>query len=443
VPPVTRYARSGDLHIAYQVVGDGPIDLVYVPTWISQIEHMWEEPGVARYFNRLASFSRLIMFDRRGTGLSDPVVAAPTLEEQMDDVVAVMDAVGSDRAAVFAQLEGGAMATLFAATHPERATALVLYEAMPRMSSAPDYAWPPSREERHAFIANGGLDNWGDGSRIIGLAPTSSQNPRLRQWFARLERLAASPGTARKLMLMNAEIDVRAVLPTIKVPTLVVHRADDKFIDIRHSRYLAEHIPDARYVELSGDEALTFGGGAGSLLDEIEEFLTGERHPTDAERILATVMFSDIVDSTQRAAEMGDRRWRDLLAAIEAAVDRELARFRGRAVKSMGDGFLATFDGPARGIRCATAIRDVARSQFGIEVRSGLHTGEIELIGDDVGGIAVHIGARVGAAAGPGEVLVSGTVKDLVVGSGLSFEERGEKELRGVPGSWRLWAVAA
>ena len=318
MPPVTRYARSGDLHIAYQVVGDGPIDLVYVPSWISQVEHYWEEPGVARYFNRIASFSRLIMFDRRGSGLSDPVADAPTLEEQMDDVVAVMDAAGSERAAVFAQLEGGAMATLFAATHPERATALVLYEAMPRMSWAPDYDWPPTREERRAFVENGGLVNWGDGSRILGLSPRSSQNPRFRDWFARLERLAASPGTAAKLMLMNAEVDVRAVLPTITVPTLVLHRAEDKFIDIRHSRYLAEHIPGARYVELPGEEAITFGGGSAPLIDEIEEFLTGARQPVDSERILATVMFSDIVDSTQRAAEMGDSRWRDLLESVES-----------------------------------------------------------------------------------------------------------------------------
>jgi class 3 adenylate cyclase len=443
VAPETRYARSGDLHIAYQVVGEGPIDLVYVPGWISQVEHYWEEPGVTRYFKRLASFSRLIMFDRRGSGLSDPVSDAPTLEEQMDDVVAVMDAAGSERAAVFAQLDGGAMATLFAATHPERATALVLYEAMARMSWAPDYEWPPRREERLAFVENGGLINWGDGSRILGLAPKSSSNPWLRQWFARLERLAASPGTAAKLMMMNAEVDVRAVLPTIKVPTLVLHRADDQFVDIRHSRHLAEHIPGAHYVELPGEEAITFGADAAPLLDEIEEFLTGARPAADAERILATVMFSDIVDSTQRAAEMGDRRWRDLLESIENAVTRELVHFRGRAVKQMGDGFLATFDGPARGIRCAGAIRDAARTQFGIEIRTGLHTGEIEVIGDDVGGIAVHIGARVGASASPGEVLVSGTVKDLVVGSGIDFEDRGERELRGVPGSWRLWAVAS
>ncbi len=441
--PETRYARSGELHIAYQVVGDGPMDLIYVPSWISQVEHYWEEPMVARYFNRLASFSRLIMFDRRGSGLSDPVPSAPTLEEQMDDVVAVMDAAGSERAAVFALLEGGAMAALFAATHPERTGALVLYEAQPRTSWAPDYDWAIPREERDGYLRDGGLDTWGDGSRIMSLSPNSGGNSRLLNWYAKLERLAASPGTAAQLMLMNGQVDVRAVLPTINVPTLVLHRAEDKFIDIRHSRYLAEHIPGARLVELPGDEALSFGSEAATELDEIEEFLTGTRQSRDAERILATVMFADIVDSTSRAADMGDRRWRDLLESIEGSVGRELLRFRGRAVKTMGDGFLATFDGPARAIRCAAAIRDGARSQYGLEVRSGLHTGEIEVMGDDVGGIAVHIGARVGASAGPGEVLVSGTVKDLVVGSGITFEDRGEAELKGVPGRWRLWAATA
>ncbi len=395
--PETRYARSGDLHIAYQVVGTGPIDLVYVPTWISQVEHYWEEPVVARYFERLASFSRLIMFDRRGSGLSDPVVRAPTLEEQMDDVVAVMDAAGSERAAVYAQLEGGAMAAMFAATHPERTGALVLYEAMPRMSWAPDYPWALRPEERSAHLASG----WGDGSRLVSLAPKSSSNPRLRNWFARLERLAASPGTAAALMLMNAEVDVRAVLPSISVPTLVLHQAGDKFIDIRHSRYLAEHIPAARYVELPGDEALSFGRDTELLLDEIEEFLTGARRAPAPDRILATVMFSDIVDSTRKAAELGDRRWRDLLESLEPVIARELARFRGRAIKTMGDGFLATFDGPARAIRCATSIRDAAEAQFGLGIRSGLHTGEVEVMGDDVGGIAVHIGARIGRARSP------------------------------------------
>jgi class 3 adenylate cyclase len=439
--PETHYARSGEVHIAYQVVGDGPLDLVYVPTWISQVEHYWEEPSVARFFNRLASFSRLIMFDRRGSGLSDPVVGAPTLEEQMDDVVAVMDAVGSERAAVLAQLEGGAMAALFAATHPERATALVLYEAMARMSWAPDYDWALHKEERETHL-EGGMSTWGDGSRLLGLAPSLASNERLRSWFARLERLAASPGTAAALMRMNGEVDVRAVLPSIQAPTLVLHRAGDKFIDIRHSRYLAEHIPGATYIELPGDQALIFGRDSESMLAEIEEFLTGARRAPDPERILATVMFSDIVDSTKHAAELGDRRWRDVLESMETAVGRELSRFRGRAVKSMGDGFLATFDGPARGIRCATAIREAAR-EYDLEVRSGLHTGEIEVMGNDVGGIAVHIGARVGAVAGAGEVLVSGTVKDLVVGSGIPFEDRGARELKGVPGEWRLWAVAA
>jgi class 3 adenylate cyclase len=437
--PETRYAHSGDVHIAYQVVGDGPIDLVYVPTWISQVEHYWDEPLVARYFNRIASFVRLILFDRRGTGLSDPVAGTPTLEEQMDDVVAVMDAAGSERAAVYAQLEGGAMAAMFAATHPERTRALVLYGAMPRMSWAPDYDWALRPEERDAHLDA----TWGDGSRILSLSPSAFKDERLRRWFARLERLAASPGTAMALMAMNAQVDVRAILPSITVPTLVLHRTADKNIDIRHARYLAEHIPGARYVELPGDQTLSFGPESDLLLEEIEEFLTGERRSADTDRVLATVMFSDIVDSTRRAAELGDRRWRDVLESLEPAIGRQLSRFRGRAVKSMGDGFLATFDGPARAIRCAAEIRDTAQAEFGLVVRSGLHTGEVEVIGDDVGGIAVHIGARIGASAGGGEVLVSGTVKDLVVGSGITFEDRGEHELRGVPGLWRLWAVAA
>jgi class 3 adenylate cyclase len=438
--PETRYAHSGEVHIAYQVVGEGPIDLVYVPTWISQVEHYWEEPRVARFFERVASFSRLIMFDRRGTGLSDPLPRAATLEEQMDDVVAVMDAAGSRRAGLFAQFEAGAMAALFAATHPERTTALMLYEATPRSSWAPDYEWALRKDVRNAYIENG-LERWGDGSRVLAFAPRSGDDERFRRWFARLERLAASPGTAAGLLRMHGEVDVRDVLPSIRVPTLVLHREADELIDIRHSRYLVEHIPGARYVGLPGDEALTFAGEADELLDEIEEFLTGTRSRPADERILATVMFSDIVDSTRRAAELGDRRWREILESMELMVKSELHRFRGRAVKSMGDGFLATFDGPARGIRCATALREAARAHD-LEVRSGLHTGEIEVMGDDVGGLAVHIGARISAMAGPGEVLVSGTVKDLVVGSELAFEDRGTCELKGVPGEWRLFAVA-
>jgi class 3 adenylate cyclase len=438
----TKYARSGDVHIAYQVAGDGPIDLLWVPTWIWQIEHVLEQPLVARMFRQVQSFARLITFDRRGTGMSDPIVGAPTLEEQMDDVVAVMDAVGSEQAAVVAMLEAGAMASLFAATHPERTRALVLYQAMPRMSKAPDYDWPLSHEERKAN-REPLLANWGTGTWVLALGADMDQDESLRAWASKLERLAASPSTAAALFMMNSQMDVRPVLPSIQAPTLVLDRPEDNAIDSRHARYLAEHIPGARLVELPGDNSLPFGAGQNEFVAEVQEFLTGTRHVPDPERILATVMFSDIVDSTRRAAEMGDRRWRGLLESIDVNIETELGRHRGRAVKKMGDGFLATFDGPARAIQCAAAIRDGALDGYGLEVRSGLHTGEIELLGNDVGGIAVHIGARVGALAQPGEVLVSNTVKDLVVGSGIEFEDRGEQELKGVPGSWRLWAVAA
>ncbi len=440
--PETQYARSGETHIAYQVVGEGPIDLIWVPTWIWQTEHIWEEPSAARLFRRLTSFSRLIMFDRRGSGLSDPVQGAPSLEAQMDDVVAVMDAVGSEQAAVIAFLEAGAMACLFAATHPERTRALILYEATPRMTKAPEYDWPLSREERDGYVETMRA-TWGDGSRVADVSRHAAGDQRFRAWAARLERLAASPGTAVAFYRMHNEIDVRPVLPTIQAPTLVMHRPADPYIDVRHSRYLAAHIPGASYVELPGDDTLPFSGDTEAMLAEVEEFLTGTRHAPDPERVLATVMFSDIVGSTSRAAELGDRRWRSVLEGLEDLVMTELRRFRGRPVKSMGDGFLATFDGPARGIQCATSIREAAGSQYGLEVRSGLHTGEIELIGDDVGGIAVHIGARIGAIAGAGEVLVSGTVKDLVVGSGIAFEDRGEHDLKGIPGPWRVWAVGA
>jgi class 3 adenylate cyclase len=439
--PQTRYARSGDLHIAYQVVGEGPIDILWVPTWIWQIEHMWEWPVAARMMRRIASFSRLITFDRRGAGLSERISGAPTLEEQMDDLVAVMDAVSSERAAVVAMLEAGAMACLFAATHPERTSALVLYEAMPRMTAAPDYEWPLTREEREPLIEALGAD-WGSGERVVSITSGGANNDRFKDWAGKLERLAASPGAAVAFFRMQSDIDVRPVLPSIQAQTLVMHRVDDPLIDIRHARYLAGHIPDARLRELPGSSSLPFGPDQDEVVDDIEEFLTGARHAPDPERILATVMFSDIVDSTRRAAQMGDRRWRGVLESIEGSIGSELARHRGRVVKKMGDGLLATFDGPARAIRCATAIRESARAEFGLDIRSGLHTGEIELIGDDVGGIAVHIGARVSSCADPGEVLVSGTVKDLVVGSGISFEDRGERELKGVPGSWRLWAVA-
>jgi class 3 adenylate cyclase len=369
-------------------------------------------------------------------------VGAPTLEEQMDDVVAVLDAAGSERAAVFAMLEAGSMACLFAATHPERTRALLLYEGTPRMTSTPDYPWPLSREEREV-AARALPERWGTGESVMSLSASGKHGERFRHWAGRLERLAASPSTAQAFFRMHSETDVRPVLPSIQAPTLVLHRAADQFIDIRHSRYLAEQIPGARMVELPGEGTLPFGSGEDELIGEVEEFLTGARHAPDPERILATVMFSDIVDSTRRAAEMGDRRWRSVLESIDESIEIELGRHRGRVVKKMGDGLLATFDGPARGIQCATAIRDGARAGYDLEVRSGLHTGEIELLGNDVGGLAVHIGARVGALAEPNEVLVSNTVKDLVVGSGIEFEDRGEHELKGVPGTWRLWAAAA
>ncbi|MEA2199053.1 MAG: hypothetical protein QOJ25_3104 [Solirubrobacteraceae bacterium] len=311
---------------------------------------------------------------------------------------------------------------------------------MPRVSWAPDYDWALTKEAREAYVQRS-METWGDGSRLRPLAPRSGDSERFRRWFARLERLSASPTTAAGLLRMHSEVDIRSVLPSIQVPTLVLHRAGDKFIDIRHSLYLADHIPGARYVELPGDEALSFAPDGDELLDEVEEFVTGVRPTHDPERILATVMFSDIVDSTRRAAEFGDKGWRSLIETMETAVMSELARHRGRAVKSMGDGFLSTFDGPARAIRCASALRETARAHD-LEVRTGLHTGEIEVMGNDVGGLAVHIGARVAAIAAPGEVLVSGTVKDLVVGSGISFQERGTRELKGVPGEWRLFAVA-
>jgi class 3 adenylate cyclase len=437
--PEIRYARSGEFHIAYWAMGDGPMDLLWVPTWIWQSDHIMEEPYTAKLFERMSSFARVITFDRRGAGLSDPVTRAATLEEQMDDVVAVMDAVGSGQVAVLAMLEAGAMASLFAATHPERTRALILYEGMARLTSAPGYEWPLSREEREGFTETLRA-NWGSGDMVLTLA--YQPNERLREWAGRLERLAASPGTAVAFHRMQNEIDVRPVLPLIQAPTLVMCRPGDTNIDVRHSQYMADHIPNARLLELPGEHTLPFGPGQDRVVDEIEEFLTGARRAPDPERVLATVLFSDIVDSTSQAAAMGDRRWRELLESLEGLVAGTLASFRGRAVKTMGDGFLATFDGPARAIRCAVAIREATRDQFGLEIRSGLHTGEVEVIGRDVGGIGVHIAARVIGCAGPGEVLVSGTVKDLVVGSGIEFEDRGEQELRGVPGQWRLWAVA-
>jgi class 3 adenylate cyclase len=440
VAPVARYAKSGDLHIAYAVEGDGPMDLVWVPPWISQVEYLWAEPSLERVLGRLTQFARVITFDRRGSGLSDPFFGAPTLEEQMDDVLAVMDAAGSENAAICGTLEGGPMAALFAATYPDRTNALVLYATFARATWAPDYDWAWTAEQRDREMADV-IEHWGEGLIASSVAPSKRAEPGFMEWAGRLERLAASPATIRRLIGLIGEFDVRDVLPSIRVPTLVMHRTGDSFIKVEHSRYIASKVPGARYVELEGDENMFSVGDWEALIGEVEEFLTGTRHEREPDRMLATVLFTDICDSTRHAAEMGDRGWRFLLERHDALFRQALERHRGREVKRTGDGFLATFDGPARAIRCAASVAE-AMGSLGLQIRAGLHTGELEVMDGDLGGLAVHIASRVMGAAAPNEVLVSGTVKDLVVGSGIDFEDRGERELRGVPGEWRLYAVS-
>jgi len=439
--PETRYTRSGDVNIAYQVFGEGRLDLVYVMGWVTNLEAFWQEPSVARFFQRLASFSRLILFDKRGTGLSDrvPIKELPTLEQRMDDVRAVMDAAGSDRAALFGVSEGGPMSVLFAATYPERTSALVLYGSYAKRLRDPTYPWAPTREERdnwYDLLERG----WGGVVDIGTMAPNA--DPHFREWWARYLRMSASPGAALALGRMNAEIDIREVLPSIRVPTLILHRTGDLDMDVGGARYMASRIAGAKYIELPGDDHLPFVGDQEAILDEIEEFLTGARQHAELDRVLATVLFTDMVGSTERSAALGDKRWRDLLEAHNRVMREELDRFRGREIDTAGDGFFATFDGPARAVRCACAMRNEL-ARLGIDIRAGLHTGECELVADKVRGIAVHIGSRVASLARPGEVLVSSTVKDLVAGSGLDFEDRGVQTLRGVPGEWRLFAVIA
>jgi class 3 adenylate cyclase len=399
-------------------------------------------PPLAQFFERLASFSRLIVFDKRGSGLSDPVSGAPTLEQRIDDVRAVMDAAGSERAVLFGVSEGGPMSVLFAATHPERASSLVLYGAMGRTTEAPDYPWAAPAEALRESVAEFIAPYWGvDAEAMVELfAPSFASEPEAVDFTARMERSAASPAMVQQLFDMFLDIDVRAVLPTIHVPTLVVHRHGDRVVNRRAGEELASRIPGARYVELPGIDHLPWAGDLESVIGEIEEFLTGARSTPEPDRVLATVMFTDIVGSTERASALGDARWRALLAAHQTAVRGELQRFRGREVKTLGDGYLATFDGPARAIRCGQAIAEAARAA-GLEVRIGLHSGEVEVMDEDVGGIAVHIAARVGALAGAGEVLVSSTVKDLVAGSGIAFVDRGTRELKGISDEWRLFAA--
>jgi class 3 adenylate cyclase len=407
---------------------------VFVPGFISHVDHVWDEPRWAGFLERLASFSRLICFDKRGTGLSDRVAALPTLEERIDDVRAVMDAVGSKRAAIFGISEGGPMSLLFAATHPDRTMALILYGS---------YALFPTAvmsPERLAGFLQQVEQSWGNGDLIPAFAPSLAHDVAFRSWWARFERLGASPSAVKTLMQMNSEIDIRGVLPMIHVPTLVMHRTDDPRVNVAAGRYLAKHIAGARYVELPGQDHLFCAGDTRRILDEMEEFLTGTLSHSDMERSLATVLFTDIVGSTERLSSLGDREWRHLLERHDAYVRRELARFRGKEIRTTGDGFLATFDGPARAVRCAEAVRDTVRD-LGLEVRSGLHTGEIEILPNDVGGIAVHVAARVAQLASAGEVLTSSVLRDLVAGSGLRFTDRGIHALKGVSEGVRLFAV--
>lgn len=440
--PRTSYARSGKVNIAYQVIGEGPFDLVFIPGWVSHVELSWENPDKTAFLNRLASFSRLIVFDKRGTGLSDrvPDDQLPTLEERMDDLRAVMDAVGSRRAALFGFSEGGNMAMLFAATYPERTVALVTYSCFAKRVWSPDYPWAPTPEARakeYELVER----EWGNEMDLSHYIPGKMNDPAFVHRQATYFRHSASPSAAVALLRMNTQIDVRAVLPAISVPTMVVHRTGDRDVNIEEGRWLAARIPGAKFVELPGDDHMPWFGDRDTMLDEVQEFLTGVRPVRDVDRVLATVLFTDIVGSTGHLARVGDRAWKELLDRHRSIVRRALATFRGREVDTAGDGFFATFDGPARGVRCALSIQEATRP-LGLAIRAGLHTGEVELDGDRVAGMAVHIGARVAALAATGETLVSSTVKDLVSGSGLRFQDRGEHALKGVPSEWRLYAAS-
>lgn len=439
----THYARRDGIHIAYQVSGSGTLDVVLISLWFSHVEARWEVPGFDHFLHRLGSFSRLISFDKYGIGLSDPAPTGslPPLEDWMDDVRAVMDAAGSERAALFGAADGGMMAATFAATYPERVSALILANSTARMSWAPDYpiGIPPERAEVIASVTE---ETWGRPDLLTLTNPSLGEDQAAREAYARLMRMAASPSTADAVVRLLLEIDVRHVLPAIQAPTLVIHRTDNVLLSLDHGRYLAEHIPNAHLVEVPGADYGLGIGDVDSVLDEVEEFLTGVRGQVDVNRMLATVMFTDIVSSTERAAAVGDSRWKELLEAHHEIARRQISRYQGQLVKSTGDGVLATFDGPARAILAATAIRD-ATHRLGIEIRAGLHTGEIQRHGDDVLGLGVHIAARVQAEAEPGEVLASRTVKDLVAGSGVRFRDRGTHHLEGVPEDWQLFEVVA
>jgi class 3 adenylate cyclase len=445
--PEVRYAKSGDVSVAYAVMGDGPIDIVFVSGWVlTNFGPAWEG-APAQFYEGLASFARLILFDKRGIGMSDRASGIPDLETRMDDIRAVMDAAESKRAAIMGFSEGGPMSMLFAATYPERTAASVLYGAPVSWVEKEDYPWAPTRSELHDFlrreVSRLGTDAWMD-DMLTGLAPSTAHDPQTRRWWRRWVQASASPGAVQALRLMNSEIDVRHTLPAIRVPTLVLHRVEDEDVLIEAGRYIADKVPDAELVELPGMDH-GWWHEPHQITREVERYLLelyerGDWDLIESDRILATVLFTDIVDSTAKLAEFGDRRWKELLQQHHAIVRRQLTRFSGREIDTAGDGFFASFDGPARAIRCARAITSAVRP-IGLELRAGLHTGECELVDGKVGGIAVHIGARVASQARPGEVLVSGTVKDLVAGAGIQFHDRGEVDLKGIPGRWPLYSV--
>lgn len=436
-----KYAKNGKVHIAYRVVGEGPLDLLVVPGWVTHLDAHWDDPLVWRFAERLASFSRLILFDKRGTGLSDPVSEEnlPTLEMRMEDVHAVLDAVGSSKAALLGISEGGSMCALFAATYPERTSALIMSGCYPKWIWDAEYPWAPTREEHEAaFVAY--EKHWGTPIGFKMVAPSVANDEQCRNWWARNLRMGASPASGVALYRMNIEIDIRGILPSIRVPTLILHREGDRLINVENSRYMAARISGAKYCELKGVDHLPWFGDAEAVLAQIEEFLTGVRPGASTDRILSTILFVDVVGSTEHVASVGDSRWRDILGLFHQHARQEIERFRGRLIDTAGDGVFASFDGPARAIRCAMALRDRV-SGIGVKVRAGLHTGECEVVDSKLAGIAVHLGARIAGAAEAGEILVSRTVRDLVAGSGLHFVSRGRRALKGFPDEWELYAA--
>lgn len=441
--PETRYARSGDVSIAYQVNGDGPVDVVWAPGTVSHLDLDWEWPPKVRFFEKFGTFCRLIRFDKRGTGLSDRPTNAATLEERTDDIRAVMDAVGSESATIYGHSEGANMACVFAATYPQRTRSLILYGAQARWVKTEDYPWGQTKDEYERYIDHTAT-TWPSKDYFTGLGVGVGQqyaDPALLNWWMRYAKASASPAAVAALETMNMQIDTRDILPLIRVPTLVMNRTGDPEANVDAARDIAAHIPGARFIELPGDTHWLYDIEWEHILEEIEEFITGSRSKVVSDRVLATVLFLDIVSSTERAVELGDVAWHDLLDGYYSLVRKELERFRGNEIDTAGDGFFATFDGPARAIQCASAIRDVVQ-RLGIEVRSGLHAGECELMGNKVGGIAVHLGARVMAKAQAGEIFVTSTVKDLVAGSGIQFEDEGLHALKGIPDEWHLYKVA-